>query len=162
MEVKVVDTRRENKKDRHGWKADFKINNPSPNTVIYQNVNVKITSSDGDVLEYAFTEAWHYKPTRKITDSFLVPLNWRKNLKGRMRVKAQVWAEEGKMNPTLKKGKGSDYWGNLHGSFNLLTPQAPITKRKVVIKWKNLGKTKASDFSNGKDLFLEENKVIYK
>ena len=29
MEVKVVDTRRENKKDRHGWKADFKINNPS-------------------------------------------------------------------------------------------------------------------------------------
>ena len=47
MRVKIVDTRRENKQ-RHGWKADFKVDNAPKGTIIYQNVHVDIKSSDGE------------------------------------------------------------------------------------------------------------------
>lgn len=161
MKVKIVDTRRENKKNRHGWKADFVVDNAPRNTVIYQNVTVKIQSSDGEKKKYSFTEAWPYKPSRKVTDSFLVPLNWRKNLSGRMKVITITWAESGPMDPSLKTGIGDDYWGNLHGSFDLLRPNYPTSKRKVVITWANEGKKNAKHFTKGKDLTLERNQITY-
>ena len=85
MKVTVENQRRENKPalERHGWKWDFKVNNPLPNTKIYQNVKVDIKSSDGDKDSYMFTESWPYKSNRKVTDSFLVPLDWRLNMKSK-------------------------------------------------------------------------------
>ena len=161
MIVKVEDMRRENKKGRHGWKADFKINGASKNTVIYQNVYVNIKSSDGAKEKYSFTEAWHYTPSRRVTDSFLVPLDWRKGLNGSMKVSAIAWALPGPMDPSLKKGAGDDYWGNLHGSFNLVRPTYPTTKRKVVITWENDGKKAAKHYTSGKDLTPEKNRITY-
>lgn len=161
MKVKIVDTRRENKKERHGWKADFVVDNAPSNTVIYQNVTVKIKSSDGEKDKYSFTEAWPYDPTRKVTDSFLVPLGWRKGLSGRIKVIAITWARTGPMDSSLKTGVGDDYWGNLHGSFDLLRPTFPTTKRKVVITWANEGKRSATHYTKGKDLTLERNQITY-
>ena len=161
MRVKIVDTRRENKKQRHGWKADFKVDNAPKGTIIYQNVYVNIKSSDGEKDKYSFTEAWTYDPSRKITDSFLVPLDWRKGLDGRMKVSAIAWALPGPMDPSLKKGAGDDYWGNLHGSFNLVRPTSDTTKRKVVITWENDGKKAAKHYTSGKDLTLEKNRITY-
>lgn len=161
MIVEVIDTRRENKKLRHGWKADFKVDNAPKGTVIYQNVYVNIKSSDGEKEKYSFTEAWTYNPSRKITDSFLVPIEWRKNLKGVLKVSAIAWALPGPMNTSLKKGTTHDYWGNLHGSFDLVRPTSKTTKRKVVINWDNVGKRTASHYTSGKDLTLEKNSIIY-
>lgn len=161
MKVEVVDTRRDNKKDRHGWKADFKLDDAPKGAIIYQNVYVNIKSSDGSKLKYNFTEAWPYKPSRKVTDSFLVPLDWRKGLSGRMNVSAIAWALPGPMNPSLKYGAGDDYWGNLHGSFDLVHPTSKTTKRKVVIEWDNEGVTAAAHYTSGKDLTLKRNRIIY-
>ena len=161
MKVHILDTRRENKRGRHGWKADFKVDSPSNNTVIYQNVYVNIKSNDGEKLQYSFTEAWNYNPVRKNTDSFLVPLDWRKGLDGTMKVRAIVWAQEGPMHPSFKKGTGAEYWGNLHGSFDLLQPIHPTSKRNVVITWQNAGKKMAKHYTGGKDLTLEKNQITY-
>jgi hypothetical protein len=161
MKVNIIDTRRENKKDRHGWKADFKMDNAPKGTIIYQNVYVNIKSSDGQKLKYNFTEAWTYKENRKVTDSFLIPIDWRKNTDGQMKVSAIAWAKEGPMDQSLVKGTNDDYWGNLHGSFNLLRPINSTTKRKVVINWKNTGVQAASHYTGGKDLTLEKNKITY-
>lgn len=161
MRVDVINTRRENKKERHGWKADFKIEDAPKGTIVYQNVYVNIKSSDGEKLKYSFTEAWPYNPSRKITDSFLVPLDWRKNLSGRMKVSAIVWARPGPMDASLRKGEGAAYWGNLHGSFDLLRPTYPTTKRKVVIEWDNIGAKAAAHYTKGKDLTLTKNRITY-
>jgi hypothetical protein len=161
MKVEVVDTRRENKKERHGWKVDFKIDDAPKGTVIYQNVYVNIKSSDGEKKKYSFTEAWPYKPTRKVTDSFLVPLDWRKGLSGRMKVSAIAWALPGPMNPSLTEGHGDEYWGKLHGSFDLVIPTSQTTKRKVVITWDNGGVKAAKHYTNGKDLTLKRNRILY-
>ena len=111
--------------------------------------------------KYSFTEAWPYNASRKVTDSFLVPMDWRKGLKGRMKVSGIVWALPGPMNPSLKKGTSDDYWGNLHGSFDLVRPTSKTTKRKVVITWDNVGKKAASHYTSGKDLTLEKNRITY-
>lgn len=99
MEVKVNNFRRQNRKDRHGWAADFKVDNGGKPVTIYQNVYVwlKTVDKDGDddSMKYSFTEAWQYDSNKKITDSFLVPVDWRKNQKGYMKVKSIVWAKEG-------------------------------------------------------------------
>jgi len=161
MKVEIVDVRRENRKELHGWKSDFKVDGAPKGTIIYQNVYVNIKSSDGEKEKYSFTEAWPYTPTRKVTDSFLVPLEWRKGLSGRMKVSAIVWALPGPMNPTLKQSAGDEYWGNLHGSFDLVRPRHPTTKRKVVIEWDNEGVTAAARFTKGKDLSLTRNRILY-
>lgn len=161
MRVKVVDMRRQNKKGRHGWKADFKVDDAVEGTIIYQNVYVNIKSSDGEKEKYSFTEAWPYNPARKVTDSFLVPLDWRKGLDGKLKVSAIAWARPGPMDPALKKGAGDDYWGNLHGSFDLVRPTYPTTKRKVAITWENTGKKAAKHYTNGKDLTLARDRITY-
>ncbi len=161
MKVNVVDVRRENKKDLHGWKSDFVVDDAPKGTVIYQNVYVNIKSSDGEKKKYSFTEAWPYTPTRKVTDSFLVPLAWRKGMSGRLKVSAISWAHTGPMDPSLKKGDGDGYWGNLHGSFDLLRARYPTTKRKVVIEWDNIGVKAAKHYTQGKDLTLTRNRILY-
>ena len=162
MQVDIENMRRENYSDRHGWKVDFSIENASKNTIIYQNVYVNIKTSDGDKKKYSFTEAWEYTNKRKVMDSFLVPIEWRKNVGGQMKVSAIAWALEGPLDPSLKKSKdGADYWGNLYGSFDLKRPNSKTTKRKVVITWDNKGKTARSNFTKGKDLTLEKSTVIY-
>ena len=161
MLVKIKNVRRQNKKDRHGWKVDFKVDDAAEDTVIYQNVYVNIKSSDGDWERYTFTEAWPYSHTRKVTDSFLVPLDWRKDLNGRLKVSAIAWALPGPMDPSLRKGTGLDYWGNLHGSFDLKAPTSKTSKRKVVIEWENEGLRAAKHYTDGKDLALTKNTVIY-
>ena len=156
MEVQIVNRKKQNKADRHGVRVDFKIDNPAKNTVIYQNVKVKLKTINGngekDTEKYEFTEAWKYNPNKLPTDSFLVPIDWRADQKGYMKVKTKIWAEEGKMDSRLKKGTSADYWGNLHGSFDLLEPKEPITIRKVKFKWDNIGRKAKSNFAGGKDL----------
>ena len=163
MIVKVNNFRRQNRRDRHGWAVDFKIDNPSEPATIYQNVYVwlKTIDSNGeeDSMKYSFTEAWKYDSSKKITDSFLVPVDWRENQKGYMKVKSVVWAKQGEIDSSLKKGTGDDYWGNLHGSFDKVIPTSTTTKRKVTIKWDNLGKKAATHFTRGKDLILKKNQV---
>ena len=161
MNVCVENERRENKPSlrRHGWKWDFKVDNAPPNTKIYQNVKVHIKSSDGDEDEYEFTESWPYKDNRKVTDSFLVPLDWRLNMKGRMKVTAYVWAKPGPIPAHFRKGRDADHWGNLMGSYQLLNPPQNATKRRVKIKWNNLNATTNNYFDKGKDLVLAKNKV---
>ena len=78
-----------------------------------------------------------------------------------MKVSAIVWALPGPMNPSLKQGAGDDYWGNLHGSFDLVRARYPTTKRKVVIEWDNEGVTAAARFTKGKDLTLTRNRILY-
>jgi hypothetical protein len=157
--VFVVNKRPENLSDRHGYQVDFALANEADmpeDIVIYQNVKVKIETinSEGetDDMNYEFTEAWKYDPDRQITDSFLVPIDWRVDQKGFMQVKSEVWAEEGKIHRSLKKGKGRQFWGNLHGSFNLLPPKGRVTYRNETIIWDNLGKESDDTFVNGKDL----------
>ena len=112
------------------------------------------SKGDKDTSRYRFTEAWKYNPKKIITDSFLVPLDWRKNQVGYIRITTQIWSEEGDINPALKKGDSADYWGNLHGSFDMLTPKDPVTRRKFKAEWNNLGKNASTHFSKGKDLTL--------
>ena len=69
-----------------------------------------------------------------------------------MKVKAIVWAKECKIDPKFKKGRGKDYWGDLHGSFDKVIPTSQTAKRKVTIHWTNLGKKAASNFTKGRDL----------
>ena len=165
MKVEVTKTKRQNKKDRHGWQVDFKLDKQYKTATIYQNVYVWLKTTDDkgeeDSLKYSFTEAWEYNSKKKITDSFLVPIDWRKNQKGYMKVKSIVWANQDKMNPKLKKGTDADYWGNLHGSFDTIIPTHPTTKRKMTITWNNLEKTAASHFTKGKDLTLKKDQVDY-
>ena len=169
MKVNVVNTRRQSRADRHGWKADFKIEpkdlpaDKKTPVAIYQNVSVKMGTVDnkGETDKWAseFTEAWPYKRDRQVTDSFLVPVEWRRGTKGFMDVAATVWAQTGKVNPNLKKGdaKNKEHWGNLYGSKNLLTPKAPTTKRTFSITWDNLDRH--ARFAGGNDLSkaLEKN-----
>jgi predicted RNA-binding protein with RPS1 domain len=158
MKVLIRNKRPENKSDRHGYKIDFFLpdENLPKHLVIYQNIKVKIVTiddkGDKDKIKYKFTEAWKYSKNKKITDSFLVPIDWRVNQKGFMKVTSKIWVEEGKINPSLKKGTSRDYWGNLHGSFDLLEPKGEITYRNEKISWDNLGKTKKSTFTKGQDL----------
>lgn len=158
MKVIVHNKRPESKSDRHGYKIDFILTdkNLPKQLVIYQNVKVKIKTIDEkgeiDKLKYEFTEAWKYSKSKKITDSFLVPIDWRINQKGFMKVQSEIWVEEGKINPSLKQGTSRDYWGNLHGSFQLLKPTGEITYRNEMISWDNLGKTSKTTFTKGKDL----------
>ena len=163
MEVKVNNLRRQNRKDRHGWAVDFKVDSDEKPITIYQNVYVwlKTVDKDGeeDSMKYSFTEAWKYDNKKKITDAFLVPVDWRKNQKGYMKVKSIVWAKKGEIDLSLKKGTSDDYWGNLHGSFDKIIPTSRTTKRKVTIKWNNLGKKAATHFTKGKDLILKKNQV---
>jgi hypothetical protein len=164
MRVEVLETKRQSKTDRHGWKADLKV--PSKKkAVIYQNVRVYLyavdSENESDKLKYSFTEAWVYDPKKNITDSFLIPLDWRKNQAGYIKIKTVLWSEDtDKINPKLKKGTIDDYWGNLHGSFDLLTPKMPITVRRFKASWNNIGKTKSKYFTNGKDLTLDRD-VVY-
>ena len=163
MEVQVVNTKRQNRKDRHGWQVDFKLDKQYKAATIYQNVYVWLKTVDNkgeeDNMKYSFTEAWDYDAKKKITDSFLVPVDWRKNQKGYMKVKSVVWSNQEKMNPKLKQGTNADYWGNLHGSFDKIIPTSKTTKRKVTIKWNNIGKSAASNFTKGKDLSLKKKQV---
>ena len=76
-----------------------------------------------------------------------------------MKVKSVVWAKEGDVDSRLEKGTRDDYWGNLYGTFDKLVPSSPTTKRKVTIKWNNLGKKAATHFTRGKDLILKKNQV---
>ena len=158
MKVLIRNKRPENKSDRHGYKIDFFLpdKNLPKHLVIYQNIKVKIVTiddkGDKDKIKYKFTEAWKYSKNKKITDSFLVPIDWRVNQKGFMKVTSKIWVEEGKINSSLKKGTSRDYWGNLHGSFDLLEPKGEITYRNEKISWDNLGKTKKSTFTKGQDL----------
>ena len=150
--VEIRNARKFSKKDRHGWAYDFHIDNPPANTVIYQVVKVSLQASDGDSDEQEYTEAWHYRSDRKITDYFLVPVDWRKNLSGTMAVETQIWAQQGPMDSRLRQGKGLDYWGRLHGSFELLQPTSKPLRRKVLFQWENEGVTQASAFTKGKDI----------
>lgn len=116
--------------------------------------------TDKYIAEY--TEAWAYKRDRQVTDSFLVPVDWRKGTKGFMDIAATVWAEEGSINLNLKKGNkdSKEQWGNLHGSSTLLKPKTPTTRRTFSITWDNLlNGTTAKYFAGGKDLTkaLEKN-----
>ena len=164
MNVEVKNFRKQNRADRNGFAIEFHIANPQPNTIIYQNVSVSLKTINGskekDKLKYEFTEAWKYSPSRKITDSFLVPVDWRMDQKGYMRVKTKIWAVSGPMDSGLKKGTGSDYWGNLHGSFDVLTPpEENVTTRRVKFVWDNIGKTAKKHFAKGVDLEVTRNKV---
>jgi len=166
MRVRVENMRRENlnKRGRHGWKVDFVVPNATKGTIIYQNVHVSIKSSDGAEQKYSFTEAWPYQPSKKTSDSFLVPVEWREGTKGKLKVAAIVWALPGPMDPSLKKGTNDDYWGTaVHGSFNMIKPVGPptakTTKRKVAIEWDNRGKTAKSTFMSGKDLTLTRDDI---
>ena len=94
MEVQVVETKRQNRQDRHGWQVDFKLEKQYKTATIYQNVYVWLKTVDDkgeeDNRKYSFTEAWKYDAKKKITDSFLVPVDWRKSQKGYMKVKSVV------------------------------------------------------------------------
>ena len=161
MNVRVENQRRENKPslERHGWKWDFKVDNAPPNTKIYQTVFVDISSSDGDSDKYSFTESWPYKHNRKVTDSFLVPLDWRVDVKGRLKVTAFVWAKPGPLPAHFRKGTSADHWGNLFGSYQLLNPPDNATGRKIRIAWDNRGVTRGEDYQRGKDLILAQNLI---
>jgi hypothetical protein len=163
MDVYVVNTKRQNHKDRHGWKVDFELDERYETATIYQNVYVWLKTVDNngeeDDMKYSFTEAWNYKSKKRISDSFLVPVDWRKNQKGYMKVKSVVWSNQDKMDPKLKRGTSDEYWGNLHGSFDKIIPTSQTTKRKVTIEWDNLGESTASNFTKGKDLTLKKNRV---
>jgi len=163
MKVLLVNTKRQSKSDRHGWSVDFKIDDPPKKTVIYQNVYVLLVAvnSEGekDTTRYRFTEAWKYNAKKHITDSFLIPLEWRKDHSGYIRINTVLWSEEGDINPTLQKGDDYDYWGNLHGSFDMLTPKDPVTIRNFRAEWSNIGKTSSVHFSKGKDLKLVKDNV---
>ena len=163
MKVTVVNSKRQSKTDRHGWSVDLKVDDPPKKVAIYQNVYVSmsVTNSKGekDQLKYRFTEAWSYNPKKNITDSFLVPLEWRKNHTGRIRINTVLWSEEGEIDPSLKKGENYDYWGNLHGSFDMLTPIEPVTIRNFKAEWNNVGKTASTHFTKGKDLKVIKDNV---
>jgi len=167
MLVKLNNFKRDNHTDRHGWKIDFKIDHPLKKMVIYQNVHVEITSIMGNIntiynQKYEFTEAWIYKDKKKITDSFLIPIDWRRDQVGTIKIKTEIWCEEGNINCSLKKGTNNEYWGNLHGSFTLLkcNPNIhKITERYFEVNWNNFGKKKLSNFTRGKDLNLIKNKI---
>ena len=164
MKVQIVNMKQQSKSDRHGWSVDFKINNPPKKTVIYQNVYVSLGSvnSEGEkeTSRYKFTEAWKYNSKKNITDSFLIPLDWRKNQNGFIRINTVIWSEEGDINKLLKKGNSSaDYWGNLHGSFDLLTPKEPVTIRNFRAEWENVGKSAKKFYTKGKDLKLIKNEI---
>ena len=151
-EVEIRNARQFSLKDRHGWAYDFHIDNTPANTAIYQVVKVTLKASDGDSDEQEYTEAWHYRSDRKITDYFLVPMDWRQNLSGTMNVETQIWAQAGPMDSRLTKGKGLEYWGRLHGSFELLRPTSEPVRRKVKFSWGNEGVTRPSAFTKGKDI----------
>ena len=165
MQVRVSSMKPQNRENRHGWKVDFELNKRYKTATIYQNVHVWLKTvndkEEEDSRNYSFTEAWEYnaKKKKKITDSFLVPVDWRKNQKGCMIVKSVVWANGEKMNPKLKQGTDADYWGNLHGSFDKITPTSETTERTVKIEWDNVGKLAKKTFTKGKDLSLVENTV---
>ena len=75
-----------------------------------------------------------------------------------MKVNTTIWSENGEVNPKLKKdNKGLDYWGNLYGSRELLTPHPPTTKREFHVEWNNVGKTAKKNYTNGNDLVLVKN-----
>jgi hypothetical protein len=157
MSVRIINKRRATGDSRHGWAWDFVVDNAPPICIIYQNVHVTIESSDGDSDDYSFVEAWVHDRRRRTTDSFLVPLDWRQGLDGHMEVITEIWAEPGlAVDPTLWKGEGDDYWGNLHGTFELRRPgEAIITKRHEYITWANNGVGRAmKHYSKGKDLTL--------
>ena len=69
MEVKVHNIRRQNRKERHGWAVDFKVDKGNKPTTIYQNVYVWLKtvdkSGEEDTVKYYFTEAWDYSHKRK-------------------------------------------------------------------------------------------------
>ena len=168
MKVELTNFKRQSKAGGHGWSIDFKIpavdsQKPPPKAVIYQNVYVKIATvdenGDADKEQYKFTEAWKYNSKKNITDSFLIPVSWRENQKGYVRVNTVIWSELGKINPKLKQSpKGTtEYWGNLHGSFNLLEPKGQETIRRFKVEWDNIGLSKGVNFSKGKDLNLVRN-----
>lgn len=160
MKVEIINKRRKNLKGRHGVAADFRIDSKENDIVIYQNVNVIIQtvsntgSPEGD--KYSFTEAWEYDPKKKTTDYFLVPLDWREEKKGYMKVVSYIWAKSGKMPPHLKKGKELDYWGNdAYGSFDKLKPEGKTTRRTFKVSWDNIDKIGNRNYTKGKDLVVE-------
>ena len=59
------------------------------------------------------------------------------------------------MDSRLTKGKGLEYWGTAHGSFEILQPTSAVTTRQAKFSWKNDGKTSPSHYSKGIDLILE-------
>ena len=58
MEVKVTNLRRQNRKDRHGWAVDFKVDSDDKPITIYQNVYVWLKTVDKngeeDKMKYSF------------------------------------------------------------------------------------------------------------
>ena len=161
MELIISNYSRQNKKDRHGWRVDFSIKNAIKKKVltIYQNNIVEIYTNDSNNKKHhdtnVYTEAWRYSK-KVITDSFLIPIEMRKDCVGKVTISTVTWISEGSYNKSLRKSKGNklNKWGLLYGrDGHLRIPHgASKVHRKFEITWSNIGVINNKNFTNGKDL----------
>ena len=119
---------------------------PASRGVIYQRVHMSYKASSDAVPDvYRYTEAWVVNPHRKKTpvidhdgrDSFLLCVNDINRFGGRLRVKAEAWFEEGRIDRALKKGKGAGLWGGLFGQMGhrSIPKGAPVLRRRIAASW---------------------------
>ena len=166
MEVQLENFKRQSKSDRHGWRVDFKIKNKDKGKIkIYQNINmtieIKNENGEKEKINGKYVEAWNYSK-KVLTDSFLIPIEWRKNTEGFIYIESVIWAQKGDYNKSLKIGTTSNKWGLLYGKNGQLNPPSNVikTRRKFKATWNNIGKTNRKTFTEGKDLQLIENEII--
>lgn len=158
MELFISPYTKQSKLDRHGWRANFVIKNAPKKKVltIYQNNYVITTITGNKPNEDLYTEAWRYDSKKVITDSFLIPVDMRKNTKGKVVIKTVTWVTEGPYNKSLRKSKGHllNRWGLLYGKYGHLIIPHNVSKihRTFEITWNNIGKINKKYFTNGKDL----------
>ena len=127
-----------------GMRVTFDVT-PPVEGVVYQNVYMAYyVGSNERNFEYA--EAWRMTKTgkygkRKHTptldqggdDSFLVPNDaWADDL-GTLTITTTAWFEEGKIDPSFKRGRGTELWGRLYGSEQTrAVPKDSRTVRRLV------------------------------
>ena len=69
-----------------------------------------------------YAEAWRYNNKKITTDSYLIPVDMRKDSIGKVVIKSVTWVAEGPYNKTLYKpiGKNLNKWGLLYGKNCIL------------------------------------------